>query len=156
MEKLAIFVSDEELPAEVLEFADVILSDRELGIGERIQDHDERRFQEFFVEEDVSTAVALGYRRLFSGEFIERVDAELFNIHPSLLPRFKGLDVYERVMRSGVDVSGVTLHRIVEEMDEGEVIDSLEYEVPENVSPSEFRRYSRRYQEDLLLRNFKE
>lgn len=156
MEKLAIFVSDEELPAEVLEFADVILSDRELGISERIQEHDERRFKEFFVEEDVSTAVALGYRRLFSGEFIERVDAELFNIHPSLLPRFKGLDVYERVMRSGVDVSGVTLHRIVEEMDEGEVIDSLEYEVPENVSPSEFRRYSRRYQEDLLLRNFKE
>jgi folate-dependent phosphoribosylglycinamide formyltransferase PurN len=154
MGRLAVMVSDEDIPDRVLEAADVIVSDRKLGIGERVASHDEDRILEVFEEEGVFTAVALGYRRLFSGEFIDESRADLFNIHPSLLPRFKGLGVYRRVLESGEEVSGVTVHRLIEEMDEGEVIDRIRYPVPRDVSVRQFKRYSREYEARLFLRNF--
>lgn len=154
MGKLALFASDDEIPDEVLERTDIVLSDRELGIGEVVSSHREDRFLNVFEEEGVSRAVALGYRRLFSGKFLERTSVEMYNIHPSLLPRFKGLDVYRRVLESNVDVSGATLHRIVEEMDEGEVIDRITYDVPEDSGVEQFRSYSREYQKKLFRKNF--
>ena len=154
MGKLALFASDDEIPEVVLERVDIVLSDRELGIGEVVSSHREEWFLDIFEEEGVSRAVALGYRRLFSGQFLERTDVEMYNIHPSLLPRFKGLDVYRRVLKSDVDVSGATLHEIVEEMDEGEVIDRIRYDVPEDSGVKQFRYYSREYQKKLFRRNF--
>ena len=154
MGKIALFVSDVEIPEEILTRTDIIMSDRELGIGEVVSSHREDSFLDVFEEEGVSRAVALGYRRLFSGKFLERTDVEMYNIHPSLLPRFKGLDVYRRVLESNVDVSGATLHRIVEEMDEGEVIDRIRYDVPEDSGVEQFRFYSREYQKKLFRRNF--
>jgi phosphoribosylglycinamide formyltransferase-1 len=63
-----------------------------------------------------------GFMRLLSPGFVERWHDRLINVHPSLLPAFKGLRVHERVLESGVRFSGCTVHFVRPEMDAGPII----------------------------------
>ena len=69
----------------------------------------------------VDLVVGAGYLRLLSGEFIARFP-DLINVHPSLLPEFKGLRAVERALDSGAAQTGVTVHYVTEEVDSGPVI----------------------------------
>ena len=67
---------------------------------------------------DVGLVVGAGYMRILSPVFLERFPAVL-NVHPSLLPEFRGLRAVERALEAGVDETGVTVHFMVEEVDAG-------------------------------------
>ncbi|MFB6174839.1 MAG: formyltransferase family protein [Candidatus Nanohalobium sp.] len=158
-DQLAVFVSeDSRVLEEIIDEVDVIVSDRSdlegLAPG-KFHDlgHDEGRVLELLRSKGVSTAVCLGYRRLFSGSFLDQVECEMYNLHPSILPAFKGLDVYERVVDRGVKVSGATVHRVSEEMDEGEIIDQISYGVPEDVSVGELKKYAAKYEVRIVRTN---
>ncbi|MGD9868074.1 MAG: phosphoribosylglycinamide formyltransferase [Hyphomicrobiales bacterium] len=63
-----------------------------------------------------------GFMRLLTAEFCERWRDRQINIHPSLLPAFKGLHTHERVLEAGVRISGCTVHFVRTEMDSGPII----------------------------------
>ncbi|MCZ2328201.1 phosphoribosylglycinamide formyltransferase [Bartonella sp. F02] len=63
-----------------------------------------------------------GYMRLISAYFINFYEGRILNIHPSLLPSFKGLNPHERVLQAGVKITGCTVHIVTEEMDAGKII----------------------------------
>jgi phosphoribosylglycinamide formyltransferase-1 len=63
-----------------------------------------------------------GFMRLLSAEFCQRWRDSLINIHPSLLPAFKGLHVHERMLETGVRIAGCTVHFVRPEMDEGPIL----------------------------------
>jgi phosphoribosylglycinamide formyltransferase-1 len=63
-----------------------------------------------------------GFMRLLSGFFCHLWDKKMINIHPSLLPAFKGLDTHKRAIESGVKFSGCTIHFVSPEMDGGKII----------------------------------
>ena len=63
-----------------------------------------------------------GFMRLLSPEFCQRWRDSLINIHPSLLPSFKGLNVHERMLEAGVRIGGCTVHYVRPEMDEGPIL----------------------------------
>jgi phosphoribosylglycinamide formyltransferase 1 len=63
-----------------------------------------------------------GFMRLLSGEFVNRWQGRLLNIHPALLPAFKGLDTHKRALEAGAKVHGATVHFVVPEMDSGPII----------------------------------
>ena len=63
-----------------------------------------------------------GFMRILSDDFIGRWRDRLINIHPSLLPDFKGLHVHERVIEQGEKFSGCTVHFVRPEMDTGPII----------------------------------
>jgi phosphoribosylglycinamide formyltransferase-1 len=63
-----------------------------------------------------------GFMRLLTPWFIERWRDRLINIHPSLLPAFRGLRTHERALEAGVRVTGCTVHAVRVEMDEGPII----------------------------------
>ncbi len=63
-----------------------------------------------------------GFMRLLSDAFVEHWRDRLINIHPSLLPAFKGLDVHQRVIDAGEEASGCTVHFVRPEMDTGPII----------------------------------
>lgn len=63
-----------------------------------------------------------GFMRVLSDRFVESWRGQLVNIHPSLLPAFKGLDVHARVLAAGVRISGCTVHFVVPELDSGPII----------------------------------
>lgn len=63
-----------------------------------------------------------GFMRLLSAEFVNEWYGRLINIHPSLLPAFKGLDVHAEMLRAGVKLAGCTVHFVSAEMDAGPII----------------------------------
>ncbi len=63
-----------------------------------------------------------GFMRLLSAEFVNLWFGRLINIHPSLLPAFKGLDVHAEMLRAGVKIAGCTVHFVSAEMDAGPII----------------------------------
>lgn len=63
-----------------------------------------------------------GFMRLLSSEFAEKWAGRLLNIHPSLLPAFKGRNPYGPALEAGVRITGCTVHFVVPEMDSGPII----------------------------------
>jgi len=63
-----------------------------------------------------------GFMRVLGDAFVERWRDRLINIHPSLLPAFKGLDVHARVLSAGARISGCTVHYVRPEVDAGPII----------------------------------
>lgn len=63
-----------------------------------------------------------GFMRLLSEPFTTKWRGRLINIHPSLLPAFKGLDVHQRMIDAGVKLAGCTVHFVSAEMDDGPII----------------------------------
>lgn len=63
-----------------------------------------------------------GYMRLLSPAFTEKWAGRLINIHPSLLPLFKGLDTHERALQAGMRIHGCSVHFVTAEMDGGPII----------------------------------
>ncbi|MDP6689071.1 MAG: phosphoribosylglycinamide formyltransferase [Alphaproteobacteria bacterium] len=63
-----------------------------------------------------------GFMRLLSTEFCQRWRDRIINIHPSLLPAFKGLHVHERMLEAGVRIAGCTVHFVRPAMDEGPIL----------------------------------
>ncbi|QPO10475.1 phosphoribosylglycinamide formyltransferase [Thalassospira sp. A40-3] len=75
------------------------------------------------IEESGADLVVLaGYLRLVSESFVTRWKDKLINIHPSLLPSFKGLGVHQAALDAGVKFAGCTVHYVVPEVDSGPII----------------------------------
>ena len=100
------------------------------GIATHVISHGGFRLrEEFDMELDatltraaVSLVCLAGFMRVLSDVFVEKWRGRLINIHPSLLPGFKGLDVHGRVLASGARISGCTVHFVVSELDSGPII----------------------------------
>jgi len=103
---------------------------REAGIRAEALPHKDFEDREAFdravtavIEEAGCELVVLaGFMRLLSDEFCTRWHDKLINIHPSLLPSFKGLHVHERMIDAGVRFGGCTVHFVRAEMDAGPII----------------------------------
>jgi phosphoribosylglycinamide formyltransferase 1 len=79
------------------------------------------------VQKSGATMIALaGYMRLLSPEFVEQWQGRMLNIHPSLLPKYKGLDTHERALADGEKVTGCSVHIVTAELDDGEVLGQTE------------------------------
>jgi phosphoribosylglycinamide formyltransferase-1 len=63
-----------------------------------------------------------GYMRLLSDDFVARWRGRIINIHPSLLPKYKGLDTHARAIEAGDVLAGCSVHIVTEELDGGEVL----------------------------------
>ena len=84
------------------------------------EDYD-RELADRVAAHDVSLVVGAGYMRVLSPSFLERFPA-ILNVHPSLLPRFRGLNAVSRALEAGVEETGVTVHFMVEEVDAGPIV----------------------------------
>ena len=71
---------------------------------------------------DAEIVCLAGFMRVLSDGFTKRWEGKLLNIHPSLLPDFKGTRVHERVIEAGAAQSGASVHYVVPELDAGPVV----------------------------------
>lgn len=75
---------------------------------------------------DVEYVALAGYMRLLSPGFVEKWAGRMINIHPSLLPSYKGLDTHQRALDAGETKHGCTVHVVTEALDDGEIIAQAE------------------------------
>ena len=82
----------------------------------------ERALHQALVDARVDLICNAGFMRLLTEEFVNRWHDRQLNIHPSLLPAFKGLHTHERAIQSGVKIAGCTVHIVRTQMDSGPII----------------------------------
>ena len=136
MQALADAARDDDYPAEIV----LIASNRPdaaglewakaRGLPTLAIDHKNYANREAF-EEALQNALAsaktelvalAGFMRLMTSDFVEHWRDRMINIHPSLLPSFKGLHTHERALDAGVKIAGCTVHFVRPKMDEGPII----------------------------------
>ena len=82
----------------------------------------EERLDAALREAGVEVIALAGYMRLLSDGFVARWRGRIVNIHPSLLPRYKGLDTHARALAAGEAEAGCSVHLVTEELDGGAVL----------------------------------
>ncbi len=82
----------------------------------------ERAVQAHLETHGIDIVCLAGFMRLFTASFVSRWSGRMINIHPALLPSFKGLHTHERALAAGVKIHGATVHFVVPEVDSGPII----------------------------------
>lgn len=91
----------------------------------------------YLEELNIDLICLAGFMRLLTEEFVNRWRDRILNIHPSLLPAFKGLHVHERAIESGARFTGCTVHFVRPEMDNGPIIAQAAVPILETDTPEE-------------------
>ena len=100
-----------------------------LGIPHcHIKSADEDQIIQLFQAWRVDLIVLAGWMRIVSPKLIAAFPNRIINLHPSMLPKYKGLHAIEQALNSGDEITGVSVHYVNEELDGGEVI--IQEEVP--------------------------
>ena len=72
--------------------------------------------------ENPDLIILAGYMRILSDDFCETFRGKIINIHPSLLPKYKGLNTHKRVLKNNEKYSGCTVHFVTPKLDTGKII----------------------------------
>lgn len=96
------------------------------------------------MEEAIETArpeliVLAGFMRILTDDFVDRFTGRMINLHPSLLPDYRGLHTYERCLADGVSEHGTSVHFVTRELDGGPVIAQAPVAVREGDTPGSLR-----------------
>jgi phosphoribosylglycinamide formyltransferase-1 len=100
------------------------------GIATQVVDHRafggrepfERAVQGALEAQAIELVCLAGFMRLLSPWFVEQWRGKMLNIHPALLPSYRGLHTHERALADGVKIHGATVHFVVPEMDAGPIV----------------------------------
>lgn len=104
---------------------------RKAGIDTAVVDHKpfgkdraafDRAMHAVLVAHKIELVCLAGFMRLLTPDFVALWNERMLNIHPALLPAFKGLDTHRRALEAGAKVHGATVHFVVPEMDAGPII----------------------------------
>jgi phosphoribosylglycinamide formyltransferase-1 len=88
------------------------------------------------IDHRVGTIALAGFMRLLSPQFVENWRGRVVNIHPSLLPAYRGLDTHARALAAGETVSGCSVHVVTEELDAGEILARSEVPIEAGDTPA--------------------
>ena len=129
-----------------------------LGIDVDVLDHRvhqdrealDRQLLSRFQSAAVEVVVMAGWMRIVTDGLIEGFPGRLLNIHPSLLPSFRGLDAVGQALAAGVKISGCTVHLVTSELDSGPIVAQAAVPVLETDDPATLRRRIQAEEHKLL------
>jgi phosphoribosylglycinamide formyltransferase-1 len=102
----------------------------------RLSQHTEQDLVERLHQAGVDLVVLAGYMRLLKAPMLEAFPSHIINIHPSLLPKFRGLEAWRRALEAGETVTGCTVHFVDENMDSGKIIAQAEVPIIPGDTPA--------------------
>ena len=95
----------------------------------------ERKLHDVLVAHNIELVCLAGFLRLLTPWFVRQWEGRMLNIHPALLPAYKGLHTHERALADGVKIHGATVHFVVPEMDSGPIVIQGAVAVRDNDTP---------------------
>ena len=87
----------------------------------KLRNHNNKILQ-ILKDKKISLICLAGYMKIISSNFIKSFGKKIINIHPSLLPKFKGLNTFSRVLKNSEKKTGCTVHYVDEKLDNGNII----------------------------------
>ncbi len=91
---------------------------------------------EFLSDHDIDFICLAGFMRILTGKFVSLWEQKIFNIHPSLLPKYKGLRTHQRAIDAGDREAGCSVHLVASELDSGPVLGQARVKIFENDTAS--------------------
>ena len=85
-----------------------------------------------------------GYMKILSKEFLIKYRKKIINIHPSLLPKFKGLNTFQRILKNKEKKTGCTVHYVNENLDSGTIISQKSFDILINDTENTLRKKTQR------------
>tara|TARA_B100000686_G_scaffold74223_1_gene80246 strand:- start:381 stop:959 length:579 start_codon:yes stop_codon:yes gene_type:complete len=95
----------------------------------------EKKILKLLVKKKINLICLAGFMKILSKNFLFKFKGKILNIHPSLLPRYKGLNTHKKALKNGDKFSGCTVHYVTENLDSGKII--LQKKVKINKSDTE-------------------
>ena len=83
-------------------------------------------------KDDIDLIALAGFMRIIPDDFLARWEGRMVNIHPSLLPKHKGLKTHDACLAAGEKVTGATVHLVTPDLDSGEILGQVEVAVLPN------------------------
>jgi phosphoribosylglycinamide formyltransferase-1 len=102
------------------------------GINNSSIDRAEEELLRSIKENKAEWLILAGFMRVLSKDFVKQLEGRIVNIHPSLLPSFKGTHAINDALQYGVKITGVTIHFVDELVDNGKIIAQRAVEIKEN------------------------
>jgi phosphoribosylglycinamide formyltransferase-1 len=96
--------------------------------------------------------VLAGYMRILSPAFIDSFEHRILNIHPSLLPAYKGLDTHQRALANGETRHGVSIHLVTAELDDGPILLQASYPIDAGDSVEDLQARGHRLEHQMYPR----
>ena len=100
-------------------------------VNTKLRNH-ENQILQILKKKKISLICLAGYMKIFSKYFIKRFGQKIINIHPSLLPKFKGLNTFARVLKTNEKKTGCTVHYVNEKLDNGHIISQKSFYINTN------------------------
>lgn len=110
----------------------------------------EKHALELLDEWKTDLVVLAGFMRVLSAEFICAVPCPMINLHPSLLPNYKGLNTHERVLKAGDKLHGCSVHLVTAELDAGQVLTQAVLAVDQHETSESLRRRVQKLEHQLM------
>jgi len=82
----------------------------------------EKKNLDFLIKKEINFICLAGFMKILSKNFIKKFKGKIINIHPSLLPKYKGLNTHERVINNNENISGCSVHYVTAKLDSGKII----------------------------------
>ena len=125
---------------------------------ERIKDNliFEEKTLQILKEKNIDLICLAGFLKILSENFIKSFSKPILNIHPSLLPSFKGLNTHERVLKAGCLIHGATVHQITKKVDEGPILGQTILEITKNSTAKQLEERLLPHEHQLYKRVLRE
>ena len=88
----------------------------------KLRNSDEKKILDILEKRKIQLICLAGFMKILSRNFIKKFNGKILNIHPSLLPKYKGLNTHERVILNNEKFSGCTVHIVNARLDSGKII----------------------------------
>ena len=95
----------------------------------------EKKILSILKKDRINFICLAGFMKILSKNFIQSFKGKILNIHPSLLPKFKGLNTHERAIKNKEKYSGCTVHFVNSRLDSGKIIIQKEVKINKNDTP---------------------
>ena len=107
--------------AKGLSYADQFKIKKKIFDSKKYEDN-EKNMLLFLKKEKIKFICLAGFMRILSKNFIKKFDGDVLNIHPSLLPKYKGLNTHSRAINNKDKFAGCTIHYVTAKLDSGKII----------------------------------
>lgn len=118
---------------------------KKMGI-KTFEQHAQRQLNDW----QADLVVLAGFMRVLSGEFINQCPTPIINLHPSLLPKYKGLNTHQRALSAKETTHGCSVHVVTAQLDAGQVLTQAVMNVPVDITADKLQQCVHRLEHQLL------